>query len=67
MFGRQNILKQPGENYLLSFPNGAYIYFEDKKLVAVQYKTQSTVSIVPPRFKWVSNDLKYITRPHVFE
>jgi hypothetical protein len=37
------------------------------KLVAVQYKTQSTVSIVPPRFEWVSNDLKYITRPHVFE
>jgi hypothetical protein len=30
-------------------PNGAYIcYFKDKKLVAVQYKTQSTVSIVPP-------------------
>ena len=61
--------KQPGENYLLSFsPNGAYIcYFKDKNWWLYNIKTQSTVSIVPPAgSEWVSNDLKYITRPHVF-
>lgn len=61
--------KQPGENYLLSFsPNGGYIcYFKDKNWWLYNIKMQATVSIAPPiGSEWVSNDLKYITRPHIF-
>lgn len=61
--------KQPGENYLLSFsPNGAYIcYFKDKNWWLYNISTQATVSIAAPLgSEWVSNDLKYITRPHIF-
>ena len=61
--------KQPGENYLLSFSsNGAYIcYFKDKNWWVYNINTQATVSIAAPiGSEWVSNDLKYITRPHIF-
>ena len=61
--------KQPGENYLLSFsPNGAYIcYFKDKNWWLYNIETQATVSIAAPTgSEWVSNDFKYITRPHIF-
>ena len=61
--------KQSGENYLLSFsPNGAYIcYFKDKNWWLYNINTQATVLIAPPiGSEWVSDDLKYITRPHIF-
>lgn len=60
----------PGENYLLSFsPDGKYIcYFKDKNwwLYSIENKTRFCIE-APKGVEWASNDLKYITRPHIYD
>lgn len=61
--------KQPSENYLISFsPNGKYItYFRNHSWWLYDITNQTSFSIEPTKgTQWVSNDLKYGARPHVF-
>lgn len=61
--------KQPSENYLVSFsPDGKYIcYFKDKNWWLYDIVALMHICIAAPQgAAWASDDLKYITRPHVY-